>query len=289
MAATHPNLRLWAGDAADVLAEPPSDGPQEAADRLYEHEAFRAPAVSAGAPGRGGPAAEPYTLPWFEQIERQRYGRHGYWIPKVLEFSRHGGETLLGLGEGLGTDWLQYARNGTHVIACSPSQEQLGLVRRNFELRGLSARILHAPPHGLPLDSASVDVVCVQGLLHELDRPAAVIDEVYRVLRPGGKVLVVAPARYDAAYWYDACFPWRRWFRRGRPERDSAATGRSLRTAFGRFVEHKVYKRHLRRSQLPPLWRFGPLPLLERLFGQVLVLKAFKPLSAALTTVALAA
>jgi SAM-dependent methyltransferase len=277
MATIHPTLRLWTG-AADPPAVP--DFFQEAADRLYHREAFRSPpALLRGAP------VEPYSLTWFEQIEAQRYARHGYWLPKVLEFTRHAGETLLGLGEGLGTDWLQYARHGTKVIACSPSQEQLGLVRRNFELRGQPARFLHAPPHALPLDPASVDVVCVVGLLHEIDRPAAVIDEAYRVLRPGGKVIAVAPARYDAAFWSDVVFPQRRWIGRPRPARDAApaATGRSLKRDFARFVEHRVYKRHLRRTQLPPLWRFGPLPWLERLFGQMLVLKAFKPLSAALS------
>jgi hypothetical protein len=34
---------------------------------------------------------------------------------------------------------------------------------------------------------------------------------------------------------------------------------------------------------LPQLWRPFPLPLLERLLGQFLILKAFKPLSAAMT------
>src|SRR5204863_8639045 len=131
-------------------AAPPAD-PQEAADRLFLREAFRSPPRDF--------AARPYTLSWFEQVERQRYARHGYWIPKVLEFKRHAGETVLGLGEGLGTDWLQYARHGTTVLACSPSQEQLGLVRRNFELRGLTGRFLHAPPNGLPIDAASIDVV----------------------------------------------------------------------------------------------------------------------------------
>ena len=92
---------------------------------------------------------------------------------------------------------------------------QLGLVRLNFELHGLPARFLHAPPHRLPLAAASVDVVCLDGLLHELDRPGDVLDEVYRVLRPGGKVIAVAPAKYGSAYWKDALFPWRRWFRCG--------------------------------------------------------------------------
>ncbi|HEY1378046.1 MAG TPA: class I SAM-dependent methyltransferase, partial [Gemmataceae bacterium] len=277
---THADLRLWAG-SDPVIPEPRPDDPQEAAERLFLREAFRSPPRDF--------AAAPYTLAWFEQIERQRYARHGYWIPKVLEFKRHAGETLLGLGEGIGTDWLQYARNGTHVLACSPSQEQLGLIRQNFDLRGQAGRFLHAPPHALPLDAASVDVVCVHGLLHELDKPAAVIDEVYRVLRPGGKVIVVAPAKYDARFWHDACFPWR--LLRGRPaDAAKATTGRRLARAFARFVEHRVSKRHLRRAHLPPMWRVYPLPLMERLLGQLLILKAFKPLSAALAaSVALAA
>jgi len=279
MAATHADLRLW---TADPPADP--DDPPSAAVRLYTREAFRSPSRD-GVP-------DPYTLPWFELLERQRYSRHGYWVPKVLEFKRHAGDTLLGLGEGLGTDWLQYARHGSQVIACSPSQEQLGLIRKNFDLRGQSGRFVHAPPHALPIDAASIDVVCVNGLLHELDRPAAVIDEVYRVLRPGGKVIVVAPAKYDAAYWREAFFPWRRWFAgpRERPEASRATSGRALRREFARFVEHRVYKRHLRRSNLPQVWRVYPLPVMERLLGQLLIMKAFKPLSAALvSSVALAA
>jgi SAM-dependent methyltransferase len=277
MAATHADLRLWAADPPVDADDPPS-----AAERLYTREAFRAP------PRRG--VADPYSLSWFEQIERQRYSRHGYWVPKVLEFRRHAGETLLGLGEGLGTDWLQYARHGTKVIACSPSQEQLGLIRKNFDLRGQAGRFVHAPPHALPIDAASIDVVCLNGLLHELERPAAVVDEVYRVLRPGGKVIVVAPAKYDATFWCHAFFPWRRWFAARPPETTRSKTGRGLRREFARFVEHRVYKRHLRRSNLPQVWRVYPLPLMERLLGQLLILKAFKPLSAALTaSVALAA
>jgi hypothetical protein len=59
-------------------------------------------------------------------------------------------------------------------------------------------------------------------------------------------------------------------------------SARGLRRLFGRFVEHRIHKRQLRRSEVPHLWRWLPLPLLERLMGHVLVLKAFKPLSAAI-------
>lgn len=268
--------RVWAGYEL-ILPEPDrwvTHSP-DSADRLYQREAFRPPPR--------GRALVPFTRNWFQYIEQQRYRRPGAWIPRVLEFGRHAGETILGLGDGLGTDWLQYARRGASVIACSDSREQLGLIQLNFRLSDHETRIAHAPPHALPFDGATIDVVCIQGLLHEVERPDLVIDEVYRVLRPGGKVIAVAPAKMDAKFWQDRFFPWRRWWTGTKPAH-VGLTGRTLKHDFSRFADHVIKKRHLRRSHLPQVWRPFPLPLLERLIGQFVILKAFKPLSAALAS-----
>jgi ubiquinone/menaquinone biosynthesis C-methylase UbiE len=283
-------LEVWPAWALAVIGEVPMPAhgraplggphnPGAFADRLYESETLNAVPPAARPPG----AAEPYSLQWFLDIESQRHGRQGRWIPRLLEFAKHSGETLLGLGSGLGTDWIQYARHGAHVVVCTPGSEQLALVRRNFELRGLPGRFLSAQPTSLPLESCSIDVVCVSGLLDEVADPHAVVGEVYRVLKPGGKVLAVTPARYDVDYWTDLLMPWLRWLR---PRRAAASpmrfSARRLHRLFGQFVEHRVYKRQLRRREVPHLWRWLPLPLLERVMGRVLVLMAFKPLSAAL-------
>jgi SAM-dependent methyltransferase len=289
-------LRVWDGSTAALAPDLSGlhgswmaqgavsgfQGPHAATDfaeQLYACEAL----APAGAVGCGDEGPEPYTLQWFLDIEARRHGRQGRWIPRLLEFAKHNGETLLGLGHGLGTDWLQYARHGAAVVVCSPSGAQLALVRRNFELRGLSGRFVHAAPTSLPLEPASIDVACMSGLLEAAPAPHLIIDEVYRVLKPGGKVFVVAPARYDVNFWYRLCFFWQRWFTRApAPSPVTRFSGRRLCRLFGRFVEHRVYKRHLRRSEVPHLWRWLPLPLLERLLGRVLILKAFKPLSSAI-------
>jgi len=280
----------WSTTLAQDLLEPVRQRsvpgphhPAEFAERLYACEALKPPLRNGV---RAEENAEPYSLQWFLDIENQRHSRQGRWIPRLLEFAKHPGETLLGLGHGLGTDWLQYARNGASVVVCSPSAEQLGLIRRNFELRGLEGRFVDTNFETLPLEKASIDVACVSSLLHEVANPALVIEEIYRVLKPGGKVLAVTAARYDVDFWFHLWFPWQRWLL-GRRRPSEAPTVRftrsSLRQLFGRFVEHRVYKRHLRRSEVPHIWRWLPLPLLERLMGRVLVLKAFKPLSAART------
>jgi SAM-dependent methyltransferase len=281
-------LQLWEGwmpalvkgPSPPFVGERPAVTPHyrlEFADRLYAGETLYGN-------GRVHEGAEPFTLQWFLDIENARHSRQGRWIPRLLEFFKHGGETLLGLGNGLGTDWIQYARHGAEVIACCPSAEQLALVQRNFSLRGLPGVFLHANPRTIPLESASIDVVCVANLLEDVDDPQAVIEEIYRLLKPGGKVLAVLPARFDLDYWRRRCLPWHAWLRpRNTVNPDTVSfSARMLRHLFGRFVEAHVYKRHLRRAEVPHLWRWLPHPLLERMLGRLLIIKAFKPLSAAM-------
>ncbi len=248
-------------------------------NRLFGWEGLSAPPSD---------AAEPYSLQWFLAIEHQRHGKQARWIPQLLEFGKHAGETLLGLGNGLGTDWLQYARHGAKVIACSPLAAELALIRRNFELRGLGGRFLHAQPHVLPLADASVDVACVTNLLHEVPDARSVVDELYRVLKPGGKVVAVVPAHYNIEYWKRVLWPWsapmtnlRRlspWHTH-RSEEGKDFSRRRLRKLFARFIEHRVHKRQLRRKELPGLWRWLPVEHLQKLFGRFLIIKAFKPVS----------
>jgi SAM-dependent methyltransferase len=273
-------------DADDwsVLPDGSVAAPLTFSDRLFCWESFATPPDS---------PTEPYTLQWFLAIEHHRHSRTARWIPGLLEFNRHAGETLLGLGNGLGTDWIQYARQGANVIACSPIHAELDLIRRNFELRGLNGRFVHADPSTLPLEDASVDVACISGLLHELPTPAAVVQEVHRVLKPGGKVLAIVPGKYNIDFWRPILWPWSQavqtllgrspW--RPAPVTSSGAafSARRLKKLFHGFENHRVHKRQLSRREIPWAYRWLPRALLERLLGRFLILKAFKPVTSSVS------
>jgi SAM-dependent methyltransferase len=300
-------LKLWENPALALQAifgRPEMDGPEtkaehlqgphnrrEFAQKLYLLESLqpapphRSPYKSRKQGGQDLP--EPYSLQWFLDIENQRHSKHGKWIPKLLEFAKHSGEKLLGVGHGLGTDWVQYAQNGASVIVCSAAVPQLELVRRNFELRRLPGRFIQAAPTSLPLEPSSIDVVCISSLHHGIDQPEQVIEEVYRVLKPGGKVLAVTPAYYDVDFWVRTLFFWNRWFQPNRGKNPLRCKRRlsagQLKQLFHRFGEIHVRKRQLRRLEVPNVWRWIPLPILARFMGRVLVLKAFKPLNVVLS------
>ncbi len=150
---TEPNpntLRVWEGwlpapstGSAALLSDrplPPLPFDPATADRLFAQEAL----FNDGPPRE---TAERFSLQWFLGAETARHHRYGKWLPKLLEFAKHGGERLLGLGYGLGTDWVQYARHGAEVIACSPSADHLAIVQRNFRLRAaLRATVTGSTP-----------------------------------------------------------------------------------------------------------------------------------------------
>jgi arsenite methyltransferase len=102
------------------------------------------------------------------------------------------GETVLDLGSGGGIDVLLSARRvgptGT-AFGLDMTDEMLALARRNAAEAGVeNARFLKGEMEAIPLADDSVDVVisnCVVNL--SPDKPR-VLREVFRVLRPGGRV-----------------------------------------------------------------------------------------------------
>ncbi|NPV70665.1 MAG: class I SAM-dependent methyltransferase [Firmicutes bacterium] len=47
---------------------------------------------------------------------------------------------------------------------------------------------------GIPLQGASIDCVTMLALLEHLSKPAAVIEDVFRVLKPGGRIILTTPS-----------------------------------------------------------------------------------------------
>jgi SAM-dependent methyltransferase len=226
---------------------------------------------------------EPFSAAWFEELEQKRYHRHGAWLPRALEFGRHPGESLLVLGAGLGTDAVRYARTGTSVTIAHTPAEYPHLVRDNFARCGLPARFAALNGPDLPFPDGSFDVVSWNALYEPTEPDPVRVDELFRVLKSGGKLIGLFPARFDAAFWQKLLLPLARlWWRRPPdPATAPKTSARELRRTFGRFTEHRVSKRHLRRGELPHAWRVLPLLLLERCIGRVLILKAKKPIQIA--------
>jgi ubiquinone/menaquinone biosynthesis C-methylase UbiE len=263
-------------------AEPSPD--RDEAERLAAREIWR---IGAASKPPGGDL-EPLSTEWFHFLDSKRYRRHGRWVPALLEFTRHANDQVFALGDGLGIDWVRFAESGANVSVVDPSSDRIRLYKQHFSARAVAGQFLHAPFDHLPAADKAVDVV--SAVFNE--RPATpwpdLVAEAERILRPGGKFIAVVPAQFNADRLLDVHRPWRVW-RSARANSSARFTARVLRESVSAFQDVSIHKRHLRRSELPYLWRWVVLPLAERLMGRYLVVKAFKPLKAATPLVRAAA
>jgi SAM-dependent methyltransferase len=111
--------------------------------------------------------------------------------PHLIEALR-AGETVLDVGCGSGTDLLLAARNvgpRGHAIGVDAIEEMLERCRTSIAGLGLNnVELRLGEAENLPADSASVDVVISNGVLNLVPDKERAFREIYRVLRPGGRL-----------------------------------------------------------------------------------------------------
>jgi len=146
-------------------------------------------------------AAQPHTLDWYVEVERHRYDTYAPWMREVMEFAQHRGEDVLEIGGGIGTDLAQFAANGARVTDVDLAEGHLRMAQENFRLRGLTGTFVHHDAESLPFPDAAFDLVYSNGVLHHTPNTATVVREIHRVLRPGGRAIVMLYAEDSLHYW----------------------------------------------------------------------------------------
>jgi ArsR family transcriptional regulator len=111
-------------------------------------------------------------------------------LPGVLEAVPPGAR-VADLGAGNGRLLPELAARSSSVVAVDASPRLLDQARRRveaLELRGVELRL--GDLQHLPLRDGEVDVAVANMVLHHLAEPGAAFQEIARVLRPGGVVVV---------------------------------------------------------------------------------------------------
>jgi ubiquinone/menaquinone biosynthesis C-methylase UbiE len=136
------------------------------------------------------------TREWFEKVEEHRY-RVEPFIHSTAQFTRHHKKKLLEIGVGAGTDHLQWVRAGAECYGVDMTDMAIETTRAHLAMYGLTSNLQRMNAEKLPFDDGVFDLVYSWGVIHHSENPEAIIDEIRRVLKPGGLFIGMMYSRHS--------------------------------------------------------------------------------------------
>jgi len=130
------------------------------------------------------------TPEFFERVEAHRYAKEWH-IPDAADFAGAGGLRVLEIGCGLGTDGAQFAKAGADYTGVDLTEAAIELARKRFEIERLPGEFRVADGENLDFADSSFDLVYSHGVLHHTPDTARAVQEIHRVLKPGGRAIVM--------------------------------------------------------------------------------------------------
>jgi len=108
---------------------------------------------------------------------------------------------LVDLGTGTGRILELFGPRAAKALGFDLNHDMLAYARMKLERAGLShAQVRHGDLYNVPLPDEAADAVVLHQVLHFLDDPAAAVAEAARVLKPGGKLLIVDFAPHELEF-----------------------------------------------------------------------------------------
>lgn len=140
------------------------------------------------------------TKPFFAEIERYRFAKLDY-LEQAVGFNNFAGKKVLDVGCGLGTDLSHFASSGALTTGIDIAERAIDLAQANFNHGGHEGEFAVMDGEALDFPDDTFDFVYCHTVLHFTREPAAMVREIKRVLKPGGRALLMTINRQSWLYF----------------------------------------------------------------------------------------
>ena len=134
-----------------------------------------------------------FTVNIYDQMQRRFRDKGWIETKDIIKSGITKGLALeIGPGPGyLGLEWLKNTQ-GTTLKGLDISADMISIAERNAEEYGLSDRVeyVHSSGDTMPFDDDTFDAVFTNGSLHEWSKPENTFNEIWRILKKGGRVFI---------------------------------------------------------------------------------------------------
>lgn len=108
-------------------------------------------------------------------------------LGNLIDYSGLKGKRVLDIAVGSGWTTEQFCRAGAEVTAIDLTPKAVEITKKRLSINNLQANVLEADQENLPFPNESFDYVLAWGCLMHSPNTQKAVNEIYRVLAPGGK------------------------------------------------------------------------------------------------------
>lgn len=121
-------------------------------------------------------------------------------LEHFLPYDEFSGKNVLEIGCGAGLVSSHIARAGGRLHAIDLTSRAIEMTSRRFELVGLAGDIRQMDAEQMTFENESMDFVVSWGVIHHSGNMTVVLDQIHRVLRPGGRAYLMVYNRHSIRY-----------------------------------------------------------------------------------------
>ena len=120
---------------------------------------------------------------YFDEVEQKKYFVEPH-IPLFADFGRWKGKNVLELGCGIGTDSINFVRNGANLTVVELSEESLRICKARFKVYDLDATFIEGNIENLTefLPLQKFDLIYSFGVIHHTEKPEKVFEEISKYM-----------------------------------------------------------------------------------------------------------
>lgn len=134
--------------------------------------------------GEGGVA-------FFERYDEFRYRTEGH-ILKELDKIDFKDKSVLEIGIGQAADSMQIVKRGANYYGIDLTEKSIKRIKDRFSLLNLPYKEVQvANAEEIPYPEGFFDIVYSHGVIHHSPNIEKIVDEIYRVLKPGGQAVIM--------------------------------------------------------------------------------------------------
>ena len=136
---------------------------------------------------------------YYDEIEADRY-KYQWHINHIMDWLSWEGRRVLEIGTGVGTDARNIINRGGIYQGINVDQGSVDATAKALEVYELAGNVLQCSATELVFPDNSFDIVYSFGVLHHIPDVERAVSEIRRVLKPGGKILVMVYNRSSINY-----------------------------------------------------------------------------------------